>query len=309
MSNVVTLARIRIDSKRIPAFHLQMAVASLIVVTFSFVGGSLTLVKVPNISGVATAIIVAIAAVLPLPLYWHEKEKIALRDAAATIPWAFLLAAVIPFPVAIAGRLGMGIGLQDTHFAHMDTALGVHVPEIATWATRHWLGGLANRAYAVLLPMIPVSFLLPALTGKAKHAQQFITGNLLAFAIGLPLFAVFPAVGPWFGYGTSASASQLACQVGLFALRAPGPYLFHLEGVVCFPSFHVIWAILCARSLWSFWQLKAPALILCLLIVLSTMTSEWHYFVDVLAGTAVALASIGLAEVLYRRSQPKFEGF
>jgi hypothetical protein len=280
-----------------------MAIASGVVLSFSVLGCRLTLIQVPNVTGIAIAILLAVAAVGPLPLYWHEKGKIALRDAALTIPWALLLAAIIPFPVAIAGRMGMSVGLQDIHFARMDQAMGVSVPGISAWASHHWLGAVANRAYAVLLPMIPVSFLLAAFTGKVKSAQEFIMGNLIAFAIGLPLFALFPAVGPWFGYGTPASAGQVGCQLGLLALRSPGPYVFHLEGVVCFPSFHVIWAILCTRALWSFWPLRVPALILCLLIVLSTMTSEWHYFVDVLAGAAVALTSIGLACLLIAPGQ------
>lgn len=286
---------------KIPAFHLQMAIATAAVLLTSILGCRLTLIHVANVPGILIAVVLAIAAVLPLPVYWHEKGKIALRDAALTIPWGFLLAAIIPFPVAIAGRMGMGIGLQDFRFLHMDEALGVSVPEIAAWGTRHWLGGVANQAYAVLLPMIPVSFLLPALAGKVKHAQEFLLGNLIAFAVGLPLFAAFPAVGPWFGYGIAASPAQSGCQLALLALRTPGPYLFHLEGVVCFPSFHVIWAILCTRSLWCFWPLRAPALILCLLIMLSTMTAEWHYFVDVLAGTVVALVSIAAADFLSKR--------
>jgi PAP2 superfamily len=283
---------------KIPVFHIQAAVASTVVLSISLVGCWVTLVHVANVPGIAIAIVLAVSAILPLPLYWHEKGKIALRDAAFTIPWALLLAAILPFPAAIAGRLGMGVGLHDLRFARMDEALGVSVPGIAAWGAHHWLGGVANRAYAVLVPMIPVAFLLPALTGKVKVAQEFLFGNLIAFAVGLPIFAAFPAVGPWFGYGLTASPSQLACQLSLLSLRSPGPYLFHLEGVICFPSFHVIWAILCMRSLWCFWPLRAPTLILCLLIILSTMTSEWHYFVDVLAGTVVALASVWASSLL-----------
>jgi membrane-associated phospholipid phosphatase len=75
-------------------------------------------------------------------------------------------------------------------------------------------------------------------------------------------------------------------------------------GVVCFPSFHVIWAILGANALWCFKPLRIPVAILSTLIILSTMTSGWHYFVDVLAGLLVAAAAIAASRALSRWHTP-----
>jgi membrane-associated phospholipid phosphatase len=292
----LTQFRVRID--KIPAFHLQMGLASAVLLTVSFVGCQLTSVTIPDIAGISVAVAVVIVATLPLPIYWHEKGKIGLRDAALTIPWGFLFAAFLPFPVAVAARLGMGTNLQDTNFAHLDQSLGVNVPRLMIWASQHWIGDLANKAYSLLIPMIPVSFLLPALTGKVKYAQQFLSANLIAFAVGLPLFGLLPAVGPWYGYHFAARPDQTACQLSLLLLRQPGPYVFHPEGVVCFPSFHVIWAILCAYGLWGFRPLRVPVAIFSGLIILSTMTTGWHFFVDVLAGGLLAIVAIAVARIL-----------
>lgn len=62
--------------------------------------------------------------------------------------------------------------------------------------------------------------------------------------------------------------------------------------MVWFPSFHVIWVLLSANSLWCFKSLRIPAAILSTLIILSTMTGGGHSFVDVLAGLLLAVAAI-----------------
>jgi membrane-associated phospholipid phosphatase len=282
----------------LPGFHRFMSIASLAVIAVSVIGCPLTLIEVPDAALILPAVVVMIAAMLPLPAYWHERGKTELRDAALTIPWALLLMCALPCTVGVAGRLGMNIALQDARFLQWDQSLGVSVPGIMAWAPHHWLGNFANRIYYFLFSMLLVSYLLPALTGKVRAAQQFITSNLIAFAIGLPLFAFFPAVGPWYGYHLPASSVQAVCQHSLLLLRTPGPYKFQLFGVVCFPSFHTIWALLGANALWCFKPLRIPAALFAGLILLSTMTTGWHYFVDVFAGMVVAAAAIAGARWL-----------
>lgn len=291
----------RIRWGALPEFHRFMAIASLAVVAVSVIGCPLTLIAVPDAALILPAVAVMIAVMLPLPAYWHEKGKTGLRDAALTIPWALLLMCALPCTVGVAGRLGMGAALQDGRFLRWDQSLGVSVPGILAWAPHHWLGIIANRVYYFLFTMLAISYLLPALTGKVRAAQQFITSNLIAFALGLPLFAILPAVGPWYGYHLPASSVQAVCQHSLLLLRTPGPYKFQLFGVVCFPSFHTIWALLGANALWCYKYLRIPAALFAGLILLSTMTTGWHYFVDVLAGILVAAVAIAGSRWLSRR--------
>ncbi len=167
------------------------------------------------------------------------------------------------------------------------------------WAARHsWAGIVLNRSYALLLPMLLTAIFLPALAGKRKEAQEFIAANGIAFAIAVPLFAVFPAVGPWVVYHFAARIDQQQCESLLFALRTSGTFLAmpgQDTAIMCFPSFHVVWAVLSARTLWGFRSLRIPVSALAALILISTMTTGWHYFVDVLGGLVVAVVSILLA--------------
>ena len=291
-----TQVRSRLTSR--PGFHLQMAYASVFLLTLVFTGCRLMSIRLNEPTDALIAVAIVIVATMPLPLYWHEKGKLHLRDAAFAISWAFLFTACIPFTVAIAARAGAPMPLQDLRFAQLDQSMGISVPYIMAFADRLGVSNAINHTYVWLEPFLAISFLLPALTGKVLPARRFVTSNLIAFAIGLPLFLLLPAVGPWSGYHFPPGIDRYACEAGLLQLRQPGPYIFHPAGVVCFPSFHVIWAILAAHTLWCFRWLRMPALLLAGLIILSTMTLGWHYFVDVLAGMVVAATAVMLSRSL-----------
>ena len=54
---------------------------------------------------------------------------------------------------------------------------------------------------------------------------------------------------------------------------------------------------MCAAALWGFRPIRIPAAILSVLIILSTLTTGWHYFSDVLGGIVVAAISMAVARV------------
>jgi membrane-associated phospholipid phosphatase len=268
----------------------------LLLLTVSFAGCRLTSIHA-EIGGSVIALLTLFAMISPLPIYWHENGRTALRESVLVIPWEMLVAVTLPFAVFVAARLRMP--LQDTLLGNIDQALGVSVPAIMAWADHHWLGTVINATYPTLLPLLAVACLAPQLTGRVKEARIFLLANLIAYAIGLPLFAMLPAIGPWSFYHLVPPPNQAITADLLLELRLPGPYYSHGQGagLVCFPSFHVVWAILCAAALWGFRPLRIPVAVLTVLIILSTMTTGWHYFCDVLAGLVIAVISLAIARI------------
>jgi hypothetical protein len=279
-----------------------MVYAGALILVVSILGCRLTSTQVPGAGNFALGLVFALVAILPLLFYLHEKGKLYLRDSLLTILWAFFFTIMLGFPVTVAARLGMGIELQDLRFAQWDRWLGVHVPGIAAWASTHGLGILANKSYNMLFPLMQVAILLPILTGKLKYAQSFLTTNLVAFAIGLPVFALLPGIDPWYGDHFVARPDLAACQsFVLLAIRRPGPYMYQYPaGAICFPSFHVVWAILCVHALWGFRPLRIPVSLFAALIVFSTVSTGNHYLCDVLAGIVLAVSAMVITEWLSR---------
>ena len=284
----------QVRSRIMPDFHLLMACACSIVLLLAVAACKLTTLRLPNPLNITIALGFASAVVFTLAIYWHEKGKMDLRDATMTISWVLFLAATIPLLVLAAARLDMP--LQDPNLAKFDEWFGFRVPQIVSWSSRHWVGALINRTYTLLSPLLTLSVFLPALAGKVKNAQQFVLANLTAFAIGLPLFALLPAIGPWYGYHVAATPHQLDCQTAILLFRAPEHQVTHMDAIICFPSFHVIWAIFCAAALWGFRFLRIPVALLSGMIVVSTVTTGWHYVTDVVAGIAVAFLSLVIAK-------------
>ena len=73
-----------------------------------------------------------------------------------------------------------------------------------------------------------------------------------------------------------------------------------LNGIVAFPSFHVILAILATRALWGIGKLRVCSAVLCVGICISTVATGWHYVIDVFAGIAVAIISQMIAVSVLR---------
>jgi len=286
----------------IGGFHLRMAMAISLLLLISLAGCALTGIKLPDLGAWAIIFLVLSAMLLPIPAYWYEKGRADLLDSALTLLWALLIRMIIPISVQVAARLRMP--LQDSLFGRADQHLGISVPAIMSWASRHWLGSVLNRSYAWVVILLPLSVFLPVLAGKLKYAKEFLVANLISFTIGIPLFALLPAIGPWAYFHFPPSPAQTtACELPLLAMRLAGPYVLGSQeaGVVCFPSFHVAWAIFFAAALWGFRWLRIPVVVVSAMVILSTMTTGWHYFVDVLGGIVLAVVSIVLAKRLTAR--------
>jgi hypothetical protein len=285
----------QIQARIRPDFNLLMTYAGSVVLLLTLLACKLASLRIPNPLGLLAALAFASAVVFVVAIYWHEKGKMDLRDATLTIPWVFFLAATLPLLVLAAARVDMP--LQDAKLAHLDRLFGISVPQIVSWSSHHWVGGLVNRTYTLLSPLLIISVFLPALSGKAKNARQFVLANVIAFAIGLPLFALLPAIGPWYGYHVAATSHQIDCQSAILLFRGPEHRVTHMDAIICFPSFHAIWAIFCAAALWGFRLLRMPVALLSGMIVVSTVTTGWHYVSDVVAGVALACLSLVVANV------------
>ena len=164
----------QIHSKVELGFHLRMACGTLTVLIISFIGCKLTSIHT-DIGGRVIAIVMTLAMVAPLPIYWHEKGRTALREAALVIPWELLLAATLSFPVLIAARLRLP--LQDSLFAHIDQSLGVNLRGLGDGAVRNGLGRGLTKVISGCFPFLEEGASGPPLWGRRRKERGSSSGS------------------------------------------------------------------------------------------------------------------------------------
>ncbi|KAA6465062.1 phosphatase PAP2 family protein [Acidobacteria bacterium AB60] len=219
-----------------------------------------------------------------------------LLQSCLLVLWSCVLSLLLKFPMYLVAR--SHIPLKDHALAQIDQSFGFNVSTLVQGMALHpWIRAFFALSYQALFPLMVLAVLLPAVRYRFRAVKELIIATACATLMGAVLFRWVPAIGPWVVYGYTPGSSQLRCQDLLLTLRAGSVHVLDLNesGIVCFPSFHTVLAIVSCVSLWSIKPLRIPAAAVAALIVISTLTTGWHYLVDVLGGLLLAILSVACA--------------
>ncbi|NOY30220.1 MAG: phosphatase PAP2 family protein [Planctomycetes bacterium] len=208
------------------------------------------------------------------------------------------------FTVAMYGVAALGAPLADELLASVDQAMGLHVPAIVQWANEHpqinrWL----MLAYHSVTPQTLIVVLILGFLNQRRPLEAFVLRYMICLMITLLFFALVPAECPFTHYGFAPSPHQAHYLEHLQGVRSGERTIVSLtdsEGLVTFPSFHTSYAILLTAAFWRRWRLFVPFAIVNSAVVAATLTSGWHYGIDILGGIAAAIAAILIANRLQR---------
>src|SRR5262249_35388893 len=127
----------------------------------------------------------------------------------------------------------------------------------------------------------------------------------LALVVTTAISALVPAIGMYQEIALDPAAlSHVEPRAYLAQVRDLAPVrdgalrhlnLFALAGIVTFPSFHAASAVLYAWALWPVRWMRPVALLANGAMLASTPIDGGHYFIDLIAGIAVALFAILVA--------------
>lgn len=235
---------------------------------------------------------------------------------------AFGAAYLIPFTItaAILSYVGTSLNmpLLDAQFARADAALGLNWLAVLSFTDRHPAFGTAlGIAYhSSMLQMVAVLIVLAG-TRQLDRLAGFLTLFTATGIITILVSIVLPAAGAFVFYNPPAELRDVVGQTaGIWhldhfeALRSGAMRTIRLnaiEGLITFPSFRTALAVI---TTWAFWRtcyLALPVLGINVLVIASTVPVGGHYFVDVLAGAAIAAACIAALKwrpVLRRATMP-----
>jgi hypothetical protein len=192
--------------------------------------------------------------------------------------------------------------LQDAAFARLDYALGFDWKE---WLAvmRGWprFFHLMRVIYLSLIPQIIATVLLLSFTGRLAWLRAYTLAFVFAALVTIATSAFLPAKGAWLHYEITDAAGTLpvshtswsvffGLRNGSFRLLASGG-----EGIITFPSLHAALAVILIVALWPVPIARWIAVAVNSLMLMATPIDGSHYFVDVLAGIALALLSFAVA--------------
>lgn len=155
--------------------------------------------------------------------------------------------------------------------------------------------------YGSLLPQILVSILYFALCDEDDANYELLLNTIVALLITCAVFMLVPAL----GHGAAAGDPYIR---DLDALRGGGELRFdmaRLQGIVSFPSFHTVLAIL---LVWAHRRspLLVPFVLVNLVMLVSITGPGEHYLADMLGGAAVAGLAILATRTAVRRRRRIF---
>jgi len=206
--------------------------------------------------------------------------------------------------------------MQDSALLAADRAMGldwaayVHFvddrPSLASWL---------NVGYAMIgWPLFAIPVVLAAKQGYVR-IEEFTFAFGVALAATTIISGLVPAIGVYQQIGLDpGSLKNINPGAYLDQLRDLPPtregVLRHLDllglgGIVTFPSFHAASAVLFGWALWAVRWLRPLALVVNGAMLAATPLNGGHYFIDLIAGVAVAVLSIVAArrigQIMVRR--------
>jgi inositol phosphorylceramide synthase catalytic subunit len=190
---------------------------------------------------------------------------------------------------------------------HLDVStrgLGLHAPDGRTWPewflhnTTPVLDLFAGFAYSThILEILAVGVFLFLVQRRRFHALAW--AFFLANAIGIVICMIYPAAPPWYviAHGTgpadptatssAAGAARFDALLGIDYFRAFYSRNPNVFGAM--PSLHSAYPVLAAWATWDRgWRWRLPTLAFACLMWFSAVYLAHHYFLDILAGIAVA---------------------
>jgi membrane-associated phospholipid phosphatase len=199
---------------------------------------------------------------------------------------------ILMYALATGGR-----PLADPMLARADAALGLSAPAVVRWVNeRPAVALIMWLAYFSLIPQTILAIVCLGLGNNRYNLDKFLVRFMLAALITAVGFYLWPAKGTYAPpFNLPAPPHCLPWGEHLDAMRSGARTLVtwrDAEGLIAFPSFHAVWAVLLIASFSGCRRLFWPLAALNVVVVISTITTGMHYFADMFAGLIISAVVI-----------------
>jgi hypothetical protein len=187
--------------------------------------------------------------------------------------------------------------VYDARLTLLDAELGFRWSGWLTYVENHPLLKFAFAvAYGSLLPQVLFSVWWFSFLRWDQRNAELLTNAMLALLLTAAVFFLFPALGPCVG-APACHDAYVEDLVGLRHGNLPSLDMMLLKGVIAFPSFHAVLAML-----FTYAHRRAPTFLPMAgfngLMLLSIPSEGGHYLVDIIGGVVVGGVAILATSVL-----------
>lgn len=207
-------------------------------------------------------------------------------------------------------------GAYDEFFNWLDvrlfgttvSALAHHAAEVLPAGTLSAL----NFIYFGMFPQIGTTLILCAMLSGRRRAMQFVGAVLFANYLALIIFYLWPSHGPYVlcSHHFERLRYDLSSYLSQKNMLANARYLWQQKPVhsipmafyIAFPCMHIAQPLVVLWFIRKWKRIASLFVAYDVLLLAAILLLEWHYFVDLLGGVAVAAATIF---VMSRDSGPR----
>jgi hypothetical protein len=255
----------------------------------------------------ASHAMLVVAACLAIAYFyrrWRPDPIISFgAEACAQLCIILTLGMLLSYPLAV-----IAFPYRDAELHAIDLSLGLHWRSYIRFFNMHpSLNAISDAAYHSIRVQFLIVIGVLAATSHFVRLQQFILAITFSLLVTLMIFAFSPAVGAYThlqipsGDYVNLSPSFIYLQ-HLDAMRSGGGGGFlisvdRMQGIITFPSFHTVCAILFAWALLPIRPLCWWIVALNGLMISATPTAGGHYFIDLVGGSIVAACAIAGASL------------
>ena len=245
-------------------------------------------------AGTTLATLLALGA--NIAIYASLNARLGAGDRAADLALGFAIFVALGAGATLLSYLTATLAspFADPWLARADTALGFDWPAWNAIVRAHPLfQRLLRIAYVSMqIQVVVLLFVLP-LSGRGGRNLEFLATMGVSLLPTIVLSGLFPAESAWI-FHRALGDEGLAYLSHLKALREGSMTTIDLRGLtglITFPSYHSVMAVLLAYAARGTF-LSFLSLVLNALMLVSVPTEGGHYLTDAIAGIAIAVASI-----------------
>lgn len=222
--------------------------------------------------------------------------------------FALFVATVMVMPALSSICAFLALPLQDDVLAAIDRWMGIDWTALAFWYRDHpvvthiLFDAYASVSWQPALLIFLLAFLDP------ERLRRLVTASAISLAATVFVFFLVPALGPYHYF--NLPRAEFPDVTNLAPWYIPplveglrnGSHNVVIDGLVTFPSYHAATSILFAFGWIGVPFIGAPLIVLNMVMLVSTVPIGSHYVIDVIAGMAVAFASLRLSNMYFRAS-------